>query len=161
MSVIYVRSRTGGNYRRAGFTWTGAWAKVDVGSLSKEQAEQIKADPHLTIRDKAPEEFAAPQIAPGFDAGEASRPADIKALEAQNADLRKELERARQGTHSVEAQVRASVAEAVAELDRVKAENADLRKELDSMRAAAAKPTEPSPPAPKADDAGKAKAPKA
>lgn len=117
---IYVRSRTGGNYRRAGFTWTGAWAEVDVADLSKEQKALIKTDAHLQIREKPPEEFAAPKEAPGFDPGEVARPADLKALEAENAALLNALEEARQASHSVDAQVRASVAEAAGERDHLK-----------------------------------------
>lgn len=57
MALLFVRSRTGRNYRRAGFTWPTDWTAIHDKDLGPKAKKEIEADPHLQVRTDRPATF--------------------------------------------------------------------------------------------------------
>lgn len=60
---IYVRSRTGRPYNRAGRRWGTDWERVEKASLTREQGELLANDPHLQVSREPRGKFAEEEAA--------------------------------------------------------------------------------------------------
>lgn len=97
MAMLYVRSGTGRNYRRAGFTWPPEWVGIQEKDLGEGGKKAISDDPHLHVRTAKPASFEGKTPTPhdgskelsALDAPEPSKPSTKKAEPPAKADAAK------------------------------------------------------------------------